>query len=184
MKRPLMVLSLALGAALLTTAIACKSGHMDSGGMKGGMMKMPFGGPDDVAKAENLWSRMANYRSWSAPSGLEGFQEGKSPHGKYLKYYLNSTARSNPEAPGAIVVKENYMGKMSSSLGPITVMEKIPGYDPDNKDWFWVKFGKDGSIMKNPKNMKLAGRVAKGMSKGCIACHSNAGGGDYLFMND
>jgi hypothetical protein len=26
--------------------------------------------------------------------------------------------------------------------------------------------------------------VAKGMSMGCIACHANAGAGDYLFVND
>ena len=38
--------------------------------------------------------------------------------------------------------------------------------------------------MKNPKGMSLAGRVAKGMPAGCIACHSNAGGGDFLFIND
>ncbi len=184
MKRPLMVLSLALGAALLSTVVACKSGNMDDGGVKGGMMKMPFGGAEDMDRASSLWSRMANYRNWSSPVGLEGFQKGRSPHGKYLKYYVNGIARSNPNAPGAIVVKENYMAKMSDSLGAITVMEKIPGYDAENKDWFWVKYMKDGSVAKNGKQMSLAGRVAKGMSKGCIACHGNAGGGDYLFIND
>jgi|GEM_PF-3494242 len=30
----------------------------------------------------------------------------------------------------------------------------------------------------------MAGRVAKGMEQGCIACHSNAVDGDYLFAND
>jgi len=184
MKRPLMVLSLALCAAILTTAVACKSGGMEGDGIKDGMMQMPFGGPDDMEKAESLWGRMADYRDWKSPSGLEGFQEGKSPHGKFIRYYLNSTARSNPSAPGAIIVKENYMAKMSDSLGAITVMEKVPGYDMDNKDWFWVKFDPKGSVMKNSKKMSLAGRVAKGMSKGCIACHSNAGGDDYLFVND
>ena len=66
MTRPLMVFSLALGAALLSTVVSCKSGNMDSGGMEGGMMKMPFGGQEDMDRAESLWSRMGNYRNWSS----------------------------------------------------------------------------------------------------------------------
>ncbi len=38
------------------------------------------------------------------------------------------------------------------------------------------EFGK--LILKNPKGMLLAGRVAKGMKKGCIACHTVLGGAD------
>ena len=38
--------------------------------------------------------------------------------------------------------------------------------------------------MSNPKGMKLAGRVAKGMPAGCISCHLSADDGDYLFFND
>ena len=63
-------------------------------------------------------------------------------------------------------------------------MKKVQGYDPENADWFWVKFGPKGDVMKNPKDMYLAGRVAKGMPKGCIACHSDADGNDFLFIND
>jgi len=37
---------------------------------------------------------------------------------------------------------------------------------------------------KNPKGMQLAGRVAKGAEKGCIACHGSAPGDDYLFTTD
>jgi hypothetical protein len=32
--------------------------------------------------------------------------------------------------------------------------------------------------------MSLAGRVAKGMDMGCIACHKGAKDNDYLFFND
>jgi len=32
--------------------------------------------------------------------------------------------------------------------------------------------------------MELAGRIAKGMNKGCIACHSAAPGGDMVFNFD
>jgi len=63
-------------------------------------------------------------------------------------------------------------------------MFKRQGYDPENKDWFWVKYAPDGSILKNPKGMKLAGRVAKGMPEGCIACHTAAPGGDMVYNNN
>ena len=63
-------------------------------------------------------------------------------------------------------------------------MYKRNGYDRDNNDWFWVKFLPDGSLDSNPEGVKLAGRVAKGMSAGCIACHKAAPGGDLVFNND
>jgi hypothetical protein len=55
------------------------------------------------------------------------------------------------------------------------------GYDPDNNDWFWVKYTPDGGLHTNPKGMKLAGRVAKGMPQGCLACHGARKGTDYQF---
>jgi hypothetical protein len=58
------------------------------------------------------------------------------------------------------------------------------GYDEDNQNWFWAKFLPDGTLDKNPKGMMLAGQVAKGADVGCIACHSNAGGDDYVFTAD
>ena len=180
MKRVLLVTSL---ASIL--ALAFFGGCRTTGGGSE-MMKPPFGGTDDMQRASNLWSTMSGYRSWPSYPGLDGFQEGQSPHGKFLKYHINSAASNNHRHPGAgsIIIKENYMSASPSALGAITVMEKVPGYDPENGDWFWVKFAPDGSVMKNPKGMSLAGRVAKGMKQGCIACHANAGGGDFLFIND
>ena len=58
------------------------------------------------------------------------------------------------------------------------------GYDTANKNWFWAKYLPDGSLDKNPKDMELAGRVAKGAEMGCIACHSAAPGDDYLYVSD
>ena len=149
-------------------------------------MKPPFGGQEDMSRAGDLWTAMKGYRSWNSYPGLEGWQDGMSPHGKFLKYYINTVAAADPSRPrdGSIIIKENYGAKDDAKLGAITVMRKIQGYDSENKDWFWVKFDPKGNVMKNPKNMYLAGRVAKGMPKGCIACHSNADGDDFLFIND
>jgi len=147
----------------------------------------PFGNAKDVAYAESLWrSQLANYESWSPYPGYEGWQPGNSPHGKVLRYYINDVAKRNSDRPGygSIIVKENYSQERQDALVAVTVMQKIKGYDPENGDWFWIKYGPNGEVLKNPKGMKLAGRVAKGANQGCIACHSNAGGGDFLFVND
>jgi hypothetical protein len=39
----------------------------------------------------------------------------------------------------------------------------------------------DGSLDQNPQGMQLAGRVAKGVNRGLIACHTGAPGRDDLF---
>ncbi len=150
-----------------------------------GQMAPPFGGPDDVKRAQRLWRDIRGYRNWASYPGLAGWQDGKSPHGKVLKYYINSTAVRNPQNPrnGYVIIKENY-GERNGPLMAVTVMQKVRNYDPDNANWFWVKYMPDGTLAKNPKGMLLAGRVAKGMPAGCIACHGNAAGGDYLFVND
>ncbi len=184
MNRRLLCLAQFTLVALVWTGVSCKSLGPKTEGAAG---KSPaFGGPQDVRRAEALWDKeMRDYKNWQPYPGLEGWQPGKSPHGKILKYHINSVAARSPRNPGngAVIVKENY-GERNGPLMAVTVMQKIRGYDPEDGDWFWVKFAPNGQIMTNPKGMKLAGRVAKGMSKGCIACHSNAAGGDFLFIND
>ncbi len=68
-------------------------------------------------------------------------------------------------------------------LGAISVMfRREAGYDDDNQDWFWVKYLPDGSLYNNAMGGSLAGRIAKGMDAGCIACHSAED--DYVFTSD
>ncbi len=181
----LAVSTIALSALALA---ACRShDSYDVGtGAEAAAPAAPFGTPQDEARARNLWNEMAGYRSWPSYPGFEGWQNGRSPHGKVLRYYINGVAAANPADPGygSIIVKENFMDRDEATLAAITVMKRIRGYDPEDHDWFWVKFGPNGEVMKNPAGMALAGRVAKGMSKGCIACHTNAGGNDFLFVND
>ncbi len=147
----------------------------------------PFGTAADVERAASLWQEMADYKQdWAAYPGLDGWQEGKSPHGAVLRYYVNETAAAGTTSfeDGAILVKENYSEESEDALKSVTAMQKVAGYDPDHANWFWVKFAPGGDVMANEKDMKLAGRVAKGMDKGCIACHAAAAGGDYVFAND
>ncbi len=141
-------------------------------------------GSDDAAYAEQLWGEIKNYEDWPVPEGFEGWQDGISPHGKYLRYYINDIAKEDLNRDGAVIVKENYMEKSPNMLAAVTIMQKRIGYDPENKDWFYVKYAPDGKVMTDEKGRKIAGAVGKGMDEGCVPCHKTAGGGDYLFMTD
>lgn len=58
------------------------------------------------------------------------------------------------------------------------------GYDADNGNWFWAKYTPYGEVEQNTSGVYLAGRVAKGATKGCIACHKSAPGNDMVFNTD
>ena len=126
------------------------------------------------------WLQQVEYRNWAPWPGQNGaVYAGKSPHGAFLKMYVERKAASNPKDPphGSVIVKENY-GPDKKTLMAITVMYRAEDYDRDHNDWYWVKYNPDGSVaMKGAK--RLAGRVA-----GCIDCHGSAGGEDFLFAND
>ncbi|MBD3184809.1 hypothetical protein GF312_21180 [Candidatus Poribacteria bacterium] len=158
-------------------------------------MTMPFGTEDDVEFAKKLWKAMKGYTDWPFKTDV---YLGQSPHGAYLKMFYGVVTVN--ETPYHIIIKDNYMGKDKSGnklsmedvakdpqkyLAAVTIMlQQKKGYDPDNNDWFWAKYLADGSLDKNPKGMAMAGRVAKGMDAGCIACHKGAKDSDYLFFND
>lgn len=153
----------------------------------------PFGSDEDAAYAAKIWSAMESL-NLAGDNAMHAFPyEGTDPHGMMLEtFYAKATIDGHT---GDLIVKRNY-GPAGVSveevqmdpgkhLGAVTVMfRREAGFDADNQDWFWVKYLPDGSLDKNPKGMRLAGKVAKGADKGCIACHSGAGGEDYLFTTD
>lgn len=154
----------------------------------------PFSGPADVAYAGELWKALQANRL-VGENAIQSFPyEGSEPHGMWLENLETRIAVAGHT--GDVIVKNNYgaatavepeeiMTDRMKYLGATTVMfRREAGYDNDNKNWFWVKYLPDGSLDKNPKGMQLAGRVAKGASKGCIACHAGAPGGDMVFSHD
>jgi hypothetical protein len=153
----------------------------------------PFGNKDDVSFAKDLWSALQK-AEFVGPNRINVRPfEGNEPHGatqQVLGKILTVGART-----GKVIVKANHGGKGASVatvydnpnkyLGAYTVMfKREAGYDSKNKDWFWAKYNKDGILMKNPKGMQLAGRVAKGAEKGCIFCHTAAGGADLETLTE
>jgi len=179
MKRTLSTAALALGLGLgLGPAVAIAQ-------------DAPFGTDTDAAYAAQLWNIMEDMNMVGDAMVRAYPYEGVAPHGMMLEtFYTTATVGGHT---GDLVVKRNYgpegvsvdqvLADPAKHLGALTVMfRREAGYDADNQDWFWVKYLPDGSLDKNPKGMRLAGRVAKGADKGCIACH--AGEEDYLFTTD
>lgn len=134
---------------------------------------------------DKLWNYLlrSKYKNWApVPGKSDAAYEGESPHGAYLKMYLNRLAAGNADSlpNGSIVIKENFTP--AKELAAITVMYKTAGYNPKAGDWYWVKYNTDGTVASKstPKGaMRLSGRVG-----GCIDCHGDAGGGDFAFFND
>ncbi|MCF6321281.1 MAG: cytochrome P460 family protein [Rhizobiaceae bacterium] len=153
----------------------------------------PFGDDESVAYAAKIWSAMEKLNLAGDNALLTFPYEGTDPHGMMLEtFYTKATIDGYT---GALIVKRNYgpagveadavLNDPAKHLGAVTVMfRREAGYDDDNKNWFWVKYLPDGSLDKNPKGMQLAGKIAKGADKGCIACHTGAPGGDMVFTTD
>lgn len=154
--------------------------------------QQPFGGSEDVAYAGKLWDSMLDAGLIGENRVMSTPYTGQHPHGAILDTIETELAVDGRS--GTLIIKRNYGGEGVSKqkvandpdayLGAITVMYRRTGYDPDNANWYWAKYLPDGSLDTNPKGMKLAGRVAKGADKGCIACHVRAPGGDYVYNHD
>lgn len=135
------------------------------------------GGVLPPAEGDALWNfitQQSPYEKWQPLPGHEGLYEGKSPHGAYLKVYINDRAldavRKGESVPeGTIIVKENY-GKDQKTLMAVTPMYKVKGYNPEGGDWFWAKYGAGGKVL------------AAGKIDGCIRCHSVRKDKDWRFL--
>lgn len=154
--------------------------------------KKPFGGPDSVAYAADLWKAMEQMRLVGDQAITGTPYEGMEPHGAILETF--DAPLTIDGHTGTVIVKRNHgpsgittedvLAEPKKHLKAVTVMfQREAGYDSANQDWFWAKYRPDGSLDTNPKGDSLAGRVAKGMNAGCIACHKGAGE-DMVFTRD
>ena len=148
-------------------------------------MMPPFGSKSDVSYAKKLWQKMENKGFNSKDANL---YVGGPPHGKVREVLEGKIDGER------VIVKRNYRGKnitvakvaanRAKYLKSVTIMQKRKGFDPEDGDWYWVKYAPNGTVMKNKKGMSLAGKVAKGKPVGCIACHASAPGGNFVFNHN
>ena len=162
-------------------------------GLSAAAQAAPFGSRDDVNYAAALWQSLVANRLAGPDSIYSTPYEGTEPHGFVLET-IDTTIGVKGHT-GLVIVKRNYgpegvekddvADNPGKYLAAVTVMfRREKGYDPDNGDWFWVKYAPNGTILTNPAGMKLAGMVGKGSDKGCIACHKGADGEDMIFNNN
>ncbi|NIR30792.1 MAG: cytochrome P460 family protein [Gammaproteobacteria bacterium] len=182
MRKSKKIISLSACAAVLAACATTASSQMK-----------PFGDEDSIRYADKLWATLSDARLVGPNTILAKPYQGQHPHGAVLDNMESEVTVDGHT--GAVIVKKNYGGEGVSIDGvannperylmSVTVMYKREaGYDPANQNWFWAKYTPDGGLAKNPKGMALAGRVAKGMPKGCIACHGVAPGDDYVYSHD
>lgn len=149
-----------------------------AGVLFGGMFGLTWAGGMDLPAADGKavyeYISQANpYQGWAFFPGKEKFYQGAHPHGALLNTYVSAGAlaalnnKSGQFPDGSFIVKENYLP--DKTLGAVTVMYRIKGYNADAGDWFWAKYKADGSIEKE-------GKVA-----GCIGCHTAAISNDWVF---
>lgn len=145
----------------------------------------PFGTAEHVAMAQTIWGELeGDYTGWPLFPGSSAQQASAAPHGATATIYVSQEFMTDPANPpaGSTVIKENY--DADNQLAALTVMQKVDGFNPEDADWFFVKFSPDGSIDSNDAGTPLAGAIGKGGAMGCIPCHGSAAGGDYLYSND
>lgn len=115
-----------------------------------------------------------NWNKWPGKGELYPRSPG-SPHGDLLTTYVSDRAFSAVQGKEgslpdeSIVVKENYDG--NKKLDALTVMYKEKGYDTEHNDWFWAKYGTDGSVQ------------AEGKVEMCNDCHGQKKDNDYVFSS-
>jgi len=184
---PVALLRLIAGATLITLIVACAS-----------LLHRPAGTPQDVDYARQLWSVLEQQHMVGRQARLlPPFIGAARPHGWILE--VDSAVVKVKGHSGFVIVKKNYRGKQLSVaevekdraryLDSISVMYKREaGYDSEDKDWFWAQYQPDGQLAvmhKMGMRMAMAGKMMKGVTpdknRGCIYCHSSAGGGDYIF---
>lgn len=126
--------------------------------------------------AQRLWKYMTveePYHQYPAWPGKEGFYESTMPPGKIFKLYINNLSLDTAAYKkglfpyGSLLIKEVYTDDKRLSL--ITVMYKEKGFNPEEHDWYWVKYKPGG-------NVQMEGKV-----KLCIECHEGMAENDYVF---
>lgn len=153
--------------------------------------EVPFGDEESVSYASRLWASLRDANLVGDEAVRSHAFAGSEPHGVVLEQTERILAIGDTAAP--VIVKHNYMRAgaelttdevMNSSwredLVAVTVMfKREAGYNSDANDWFWAKFLPDGSLDRTPQDTPMAGRV-----QGCIRCHGDASGDDFVFMHD
>ncbi len=156
----------------------------------------PFGGPVDIEDASAAWTYLTANQLAGPGASVSNAYPGSMPHGQLLETVTLDADISGHS--GTLIIKKNFAAPEGETitadqvsadpdtyLTAVTIMfQREAGYDDGHGNWFWAKYLPDGSLDKNGADMQLAGRVGNvEAGAGCIGCHVNAPGEDYVFTN-
>lgn len=158
MKAPLRRALAWYAAALVAGTTACFS-TIDSGAAE---------------RAKTLWGRLQDHTAWAHFDEHAGIRPGGGSHGEFIQTQVNNLGAADQQGlpNGTLIIKSNYASSDPASLESYVVMERVPGYDPRHRDWFYAEYTPSGRVTQ-------AGTPAR-----CVTCHRAGGDGDYVFYND
>lgn len=90
--------------------------------------------------------------------------------------------------PGTVITKKTWKAtaglKTDTLLVSFAMVKREAGFDPANQDWeyFMIPFDENNDYNVHPFGM--LDNANRGKLQGCIDCHTKAGSGDFLFVND
>ena len=146
------------------------TGSVGSSSQPDGGKSASFGFDTDVAYSSQLWETLSAERIVGDNAvAKKPFFGGAKPHGMILELAYQPVTIGGHT--GFVVVKKNYDGdgvsinavekNRSKYLHSITVMyQREAGYDEDNQNWFWAKYGPKGELLQkqiNGRDIGLAG---------------------------
>ncbi|MHC4876447.1 MAG: hypothetical protein ACYTGL_08105 [Planctomycetota bacterium] len=88
-----------------------------------------------------LWTFLqdSDYVNWKAADGFSGIGVGPRVGQKTYAW------QEGEWAEGSIVVSEHWDGEELAGLS--LYLKQKPGYSQKNRDWYWVQFGADGTVV-------------------------------------
>jgi hypothetical protein len=169
---------------LLAAVLACASPESAVAKTRA---KVAYGLESDIKLAEQLWKALEAARVIGPGRINVHAYKGERPHGAIQQ--LDATTVEVGDHRGRVIVKANHTkdgatvpnvyDNPNKYLSSYTVMfTNRAGYDPDNRDWFWVRYWADGKITRTDDGTAVAGRIGKIAKIGCIGCHRKVGGED------
>lgn len=115
-----------------------------------------------------------------------------SPDSTYREIFANVDDLSGELEVGTIISKKTFAATSAGEKDPdrlyrtFAMVKREAGFDSENANWEYIDMpnnaGNDFSAQ--PNGDLDASSVRRGTLSNCIACHTEAGGGDFLFVND
>ncbi len=131
---------------------------------------------------QSFWAHLvkkdAAYNTWKVLAREKTDDGIENPHSANSKTYANKIAADDPAnlPAGSILVREDY--DENNKRTGFNVLYRVKDYDKEHGNWYWLKYGPDGTVARTPDKKAVAGKVTS-----CIDCHTKAGGKDFVFSN-